>query len=242
MGSGTETIRVGILLCDDLHEELVTDWTSYFSLFENLLNDDRQDIDAIGYRVHAGEWPETESSADAWLVTGSRASVHESPDWVPPLKAFVRAIDERKQPLIGVCFGHQLIQSALGGETRRSSLGWHLGAYPVECEQAFAGLQAGDSLSLLAVHQDQVVAPAPGFERLATSVQCPWYAMRRGQTFTIQGHPEFDQAFFAAIMERVRPRAGDERVDMALEQLPPSDDTPAVRAYMRDWVRQTDSP
>ena len=237
MSSESGSIRVGVLLCDDLHEELQTDWASYFSLFENLLADDRQDIRAVGFRVHAGEWPETPASADAWLVTGSRASVHESPDWVAPLQAFVRSIDEREQPLIGVCFGHQLIQSALGGETRRSSLGWHLGAYPVECETAFAGQSAGEPLSLLAVHQDQVVEPAPGFERLATSPQCPWYAMRRGRTFTIQGHPEFDRAFFAAIMERVRPKAGDDVVDAALEKLPQRDDTPAVRAYMRDWVR-----
>ncbi|RZU98658.1 type 1 glutamine amidotransferase [Spiribacter vilamensis] len=237
MSSAAGTIRVGVLLCDDLHEELATDWASYFSLFENLLTDDRQDIEAVGFRVHAGEWPETPASADAWVVTGSRASVHEAPEWVAPLKAFVRSIDEREQPLIGVCFGHQLIQAALGGETRRSSMGWHLGTYAVECEVAFAGREAGDPLALLAVHQDQVVAPAPGFERLATSAQCPWYAMRRGRTLTIQGHPEFDQAFFAAIMERVRPRAGDAEVDAALETLPAQDDTPAVRAYMREWVR-----
>ncbi|AGY91760.1 hypothetical protein SPICUR_03860 [Spiribacter curvatus] len=229
--------RVGVLLCDDLHEELQSDWASYLALFENLLADDRDDITVSGYRVHAGEWPDGLHSADAWLVTGSRESVHEAPDWVVELQAFIRRVDAADMPLIGVCFGHQLIQAALGGRTQRSHLGWHLGAYPVHCEAAFAGRQPGDSLSLLAVHQDQVVEPAPGFERLATSEQCPWYATRRGRTLTVQGHPEFDHGFFKAIMERVRAKAGDEAVDAALAALPAVDHTPAVRESMRDWLR-----
>lgn len=230
-------IRVGVLLCDDLHEALQTDWASYLALFDNLLRDERDDIAVTGYRVHAGEWPEDLNAADAWLVTGSRASVHEAPDWVVALQAWVRAAEAEGMPLIGVCFGHQLIQAALGGRTQRSSQGWHLGAYPVYCEAAFAGREPGDRLSLFAVHQDQVVDPAPGFERIATSPQCPWYAMRRGRTLTIQGHPEFDRGFFEAIMGRVREKAGDEAVDAALASLPDTDHTPAVRASMRDWLR-----
>ena len=229
--------RVGILLCDDLHEELTTRWSSYLALFETLLADPRQDLQAIGYRVHADEWPQASDEADAWLVTGSRASVHEAPDWVAPLQALVRDIDTRGIPLVGVCFGHQLIHSALGGRTQRSSMGWHLGAYPVRCERAFADRAPGEALSLLAVHQDQVIEPAPDFERLATSDQCPWYASRRGRTLTIQGHPEFDREFFRALMQRVREKAGDDAVDAALSGLPGEDHTPLVRAFMRDWLR-----
>lgn len=229
--------RVGVLLCDDLHEELQTEWSSYRALFETLLADEQGDIEVSGFRVHDDEWPDSPASADAWLITGSRASVHESPDWVVELQAFVRRAEALGQPLIGVCFGHQLIQAALGGRTQRSSLGWHLGAYPVVCETAFAGRQPGETLSLLAVHQDQVVEPAPGFERIATSEQCPWYAMRRGRTLTLQGHPEFDREFFQALMGRVRGKAGDAAVDQALAALPADDHTAAVRATMRDWLR-----
>ena len=229
--------RVGVLLCDDLHEALQTRWPSYLALFEELLADAQADLEPVGYRVHAGEWPPAADAADAWLVTGSRASVHESPDWVAPLQALVCDIDGRGMPLIGVCFGHQLIHSALGGRTRRSEQGWHLGAYPVRCEAAFAERGAGEALSLLAVHQDQVSEPAPGFERLASSQTCPWYASRRGRTLTIQGHPEFDREFFRALMQRVRAKAGDAAVEAALAALPADDHTPQVRAFMRDWLR-----
>lgn len=230
--------RVGVLLCDDLHEELRSSWSSYFALFEALVADEHSDLAAVGYRVHAGEWPVDASEADAWLVTGSRASVHEAPEWLEPLEALVREIDARSLPLLGVCFGHQLIHSALGGRTARSPHGWNLGAYPVECEVDFAGFRSGEPLNLFAVHQDHVESPAPGFERLATSPRCDWYASRRGNTLTLQGHPEFDQAFFLAIMGRVREKAGDALVDAAISTLPDEDHTPAVQAFMREWIRQ----
>jgi len=229
--------RIGILLCDDLHEELRTRWSSYLSLFETLVADEAGDLEAVGYRVHAGEWPQGPESADGWLVTGSRASVHEPPEWVAPLQGLVRQIHAAQQPLVGVCFGHQLIHSALGGRTDRSTKGWHLGSYPVQCHTAFAGLAAGGPLRLLAVHQDQVVEPAPGFQRLASGPDCDWYASYRDQMLTIQGHPEFDQAFFTALMQRVRQKAGDQAVETALGTLPPDDDTLAIRRFMRDWLR-----
>lgn len=229
--------RIGVLLCDDLHEELRTRWSSYLSLFEDLIDDDADDLEAVGYRVHAGEWPAGPEAADGWLITGSRASVHEAPDWVPPLQALVRDIHDAERPLVGVCFGHQLIHSALGGRTQRSDQGWHLGSYPVACESPFAGLREGGPLRLLAVHQDQVVEPAPGFQRLASSPDCQWYASFRDQVLTIQGHPEFDREFFTALMQRVRQKAGDEAVEAALNALPADDDTPAIRRFMRDWLR-----
>ncbi len=239
-----KTHRVGVLLCDDLHEELRSRWASYMALFEALVNDDNGDLTAVGYRVHAGEWPSGPDAADAWLVTGSRASVHEHPDWLAPLQTLVREIDTQGLPLLGVCFGHQLIHSALGGRTARSPHGWNLGAYPVECEVDFAGLSAGERLHLFAVHQDHVESPAPGFERLATSPRCRWYASRRGRTLTLQGHPEFDHEFFMAIMGRVREKAGDELVDAAIDSLPQQDHTPVIQSFMRSWIRQgaVDSP
>jgi len=229
--------RVGVLLCDDLHEGLASRWSSYLALFHALLEDGRGDLAAVGWRVHAGEWPDGPEAADAWLVSGSRASVHEEPAWVPPLQRLVRRIEAAGQPLIGVCFGHQLVHAALGGEVARAGGGWGLGVYDVRLEAPLAGQSAGSPLRLLAVHQDQVMRPAPGFRRLAGGGFCPWYASQRGALLTVQGHPEFDREFFHALLPRVRAKAGDAAVERALAALPPDDDTPAFRRLMREWLR-----
>lgn len=231
------SLRVGVLLCDDLHAGLVSRWSSYLALFRDLLADARGDLQATGWRVHAGEWPDGPEAADAWLVSGSRASVHEDPEWVPPLQGLVRRIEAAGQPLVGVCFGHQLVHSALGGEVARAGGGWGLGVYDVRLEAPLAGRASGAPLRLLSVHQDQVTRPAPGFRRLAGGAFCPWYASLRERVLTVQGHPEFDREFFHALLPRVRPKAGDAAVDRALATLPPEDDTPAFRRLLRDWLR-----
>lgn len=59
------SLRVGVLLCDDLHAGLVSRWPSYLALFRDLLADERGDLQARGWRVHAGEWPDGPEAADA---------------------------------------------------------------------------------------------------------------------------------------------------------------------------------
>lgn len=229
--------NIGVLVCDDLHAELVPEWRTYFGLFERFLETPDQTLTTHAFRVHAGEWPSRPEQMDGWVITGSRASVHESPAWVPPLMAFVRSIDKAMRPLVGICFGHQIIHAALGGQTARADAGWQLGSYPVVCEVPFASRKTGEPLHLFAVHQDQVVQAAPNFTRLATSEQVPWYASSRGKILTIQGHPEFDRKFFVALMEQVRPKAGDLLVDRAIAQLPREDHSQPVREAIRQWLQ-----
>lgn len=229
--------NIGVLVCDDLHAELVPEWRTYFGLFERFLETSDQTLNTHQFRVHAGEWPSQPEQMDGWVITGSRASVHELPAWVPPLKEFVRSIDKAMRPLVGICFGHQIIHAALGGKTARADAGWQLGSYPVVCEAPFASRQSGEPLQLLSVHQDQVVKAAPNFTRLATSEQVPWYASSRGKILTIQGHPEFSREFFVALMEQVRPKAGDLLVNRAIAQLPREDHSQPVREAIRQWLQ-----
>jgi GMP synthase-like glutamine amidotransferase len=61
---------------------------------------------------------------EAILITGSAAGVYDEFDWIAPLEDFVRATYAGKTPMVGVCFGHQLIAQALGGKARKSNKGW----------------------------------------------------------------------------------------------------------------------
>ena len=64
--------------------------------------------------------PASPAQADAWLVTGSRHGVYDALPWIEPLKAFLRACVAARIPVVGVCFGHQILAEALGGRAVKS--------------------------------------------------------------------------------------------------------------------------
>jgi GMP synthase-like glutamine amidotransferase len=72
-------------------------------------------------RLPAGEPLPDIEGLEAILITGSPAGVYDGFDWTAPLEAFVRTAHQSKVPMVGVCFGHQLIAQALGGIARKSA-------------------------------------------------------------------------------------------------------------------------
>ena len=122
-------------------------------------------------------------------------------DWIKPLAQFIRNVFNRGKKLFGICFGHQMIHYSLGGVVMRSQAGWGLGAYEVTFLQDFEQLYAGNKMSILAIHQDQVIQPAECFDIIAGNDFCPNYLTRYNkQVLTIQGHPEFNLKFFSALI------------------------------------------
>ena len=101
----------------------------YDALFRDLLAG--HGFDFVTFAVLDGEFPASVEDADAWLITGSRHGVYEDHDWIPPLEALIRKIDARRLPLVGVCFGHQIIAQALGGKVEKFKGGWSVGAHRI---------------------------------------------------------------------------------------------------------------
>lgn len=227
------TLRVGVLICDDLHVGLETGRSDDLGLFRELLGPGFQ---AEGWRLHDGDRPPAAEYCDAWLVGGSRASVFDDQPWIARAARQVRAIAASDRPLVGMCFGHQLVHHSLGGMAVRSERGWGIGCYPVAVHAA-DGLDIGDTIRLPAVHRDQVLRPAPGFRRLAGSEFCPNYLTRRGRILTVQGHPEFDRAFYDAVLDRVSARVDADIMTRARATLPVSGDLERFRGVLRRFIR-----
>ncbi|WP_435103993.1 type 1 glutamine amidotransferase [Arhodomonas sp. AD133] len=221
-------MRIGVLLCDDLHEGLETHWTSYRAMFEAMLSPAGR---VRAWRCHADEWPPDPTECDAWVVSGSRASVYEDKSWIVRLLAFVADAHAAGRSLLGICFGHQVVNAALGGDVARAESGWGLGLHRAAVVEDFGRWRRGEEIALLSVHQDQVARPAPGMRRLATSRFCPNYVTAAPGVLTVQGHPEFDRAFFSALLPRLVEKAGQIRVDRARESLARPDDHDAFRGY-----------
>ncbi len=93
---------------------------------------------------------------DAILITGAAAGVYDGLDWIAPLEEFVRTAHANRTPMVGVCFGHQLIAQAFGGTVRKSDKGWGIGrhVYQVTPDN---GVVDGEALAIACSHQDQVI-------------------------------------------------------------------------------------
>jgi GMP synthase (glutamine-hydrolysing) len=137
------------------------------------------------------------------VVTGSSAMVTERLPWMLETEAWLRRVVAQDTPLLGICFGHQLLAHALGGEVADNPLGIEVGtvetrlADEAEVDPLFGKLPA--TCPVQASHQQSVRSLPPGAVRLAASEQDPHHAFRYGKTaWGVQFHPEFDARIVAA--------------------------------------------
>ena len=187
------TMKLGILRTDTVRPEWARSYGEYPDMFEALLGGLDPSLTFATWHVEAGEFPAGVDDADAWLVTGSKFSVYEDLPWIHRLLAFIRELHEAGKPLVGICFGHQAVAQALGGEVRKSAKGWGVGLHRHAFREEPPWFDGGDrSFRVLVSHQDQVERPAPGTAVLAGSDFCENAVCQVGEhILTFQGHPEF---------------------------------------------------
>ncbi|MBL4807633.1 MAG: type 1 glutamine amidotransferase [Rhodobacteraceae bacterium] len=127
-------MKIGILETGKPAESLIPDFGDYPAMFEKLLGDLLSEASFFAVSVVHGEMPTAPDQADVWIITGSRHSAYEDLPWVDVLKEFLRQCMARKVPIVGICFGHQILAEAMGGKVEKSTKGWGVGVqdYAVE--------------------------------------------------------------------------------------------------------------
>jgi len=172
-------------------EEVRRGWSGTVRLFRPAL------------RPGDGPEPATGYDADAVVVLGSAASVHDDLPWLGPMAAWVRPIVEGAVavPLLGVCFGHQLVAHLAGGVVdylhpdRRKRVG-------IETSRFDGGrlVPGAHDLRVVVSHREGVTSKPPGYREVATRIEGVVDALEHETlpVFSVQFHPEAREDFARA--------------------------------------------
>jgi len=195
-------IRLCILQAGENNPKIPADIPKYEGMFRSLFAP-FPELELTFVQVRLGEFPEDTDAYDAYLVTGSAAGVYDELDWIAPLMSLIREIHAKRKPLVGICFGHQIIAEALGGKAVKSPKGWGVGVrdMPMHDVPAYFADQQ-DCLTLLYMHQDQVIKAPEGAHIFAGDDFCPIGAFTLDDhVLCLQGHPEFTPELVDAILD-----------------------------------------
>jgi GMP synthase-like glutamine amidotransferase len=231
-------VRLGVLETGAPPERLRPQFGSYPEMFRALLG---EGYDWSVYDLQAGRWPGRPEENDAYLITGSSAGVYDGDPWIARLLEFLREA-KGKARLVGICFGHQAMAQAFGGEVIKSPSGWGIGLQSYDVRRSEPWMDPAKAFALPASHQDQVVQAPPTAVLLAASAFTP-YAMfdyADQPAISIQPHPEFDPAYAEALIENRRgTRYTEAQADAAIASLHRPNDRARVGAWINRFLSAT---
>lgn len=128
--------------------------------------------------------------ADGVVLSGSTAGVYEADErpWIAEQEALVRDLVEREIPTLGVCFGHQVANAALGGHVEHVGTHAALVDATLDDDPLFADVEP----VVVSLHGDHVTELGRDMRVIASAAHAPVFATRHRQAplWTVQFHPE----------------------------------------------------
>jgi GMP synthase (glutamine-hydrolysing) len=238
--------RVMLLQLGEAPHPFPPELGGYKTWFENAWDGP---LDLVDGRPEAGltRLPDARDYAGV-IVSGSPASlaVDETDAWMDAAAELVLRAHEVGTPLLGVCFGHQLIGHAFGGRVIKNPWGWEVGTRHVDLtddgrkDPLFAGLPARVRVNL--THRD-IICPMtrpPELRVLAGNEAAHLQAVAVGtHTWGVQFHPEISGAIMRGYIHARRPLLVDHHDCDELHAS--TEDCPDAGALMRNFRDQVHS-
>lgn len=169
-------------------------------------------------RIYAGDPLPATANVMGALVTGSPASVTDQEPWMLALADWLRELHASEKPLLGVCFGHQVLAWALGGQVDYHPQGREVGTQEIELTEAgqadpwLADLPSRFTAQL--VHEQTVLVPPAGAQVLGRNTHDACQILRYGpKAVSVQFHPEFSPAIMRAYITAMADKLRNEGMD-----------------------------
>ncbi|MCW4149279.1 glutamine amidotransferase [Halomonas sp. 18H] len=192
-------MKLWIIKTGDAFADVVAEYGDFEHFFLNAMKPVTEACPALELAVydarHDGTPPQL-AQGDGLVITGSHAMVSHAEAWSEALKPWLVDAWQRNLPMLGVCYGHQLMAAALGGESGFHPAGRKSGTYRVELTQAveadplFGALPR--QLAVQLTHAQSVLQPPACAAILGHNGHDPYQALRYGpRQWSVQFHPEF---------------------------------------------------
>jgi len=232
-------MKLGILQSDSVLPEFRARFGDYPDMFQSLFLRADPSLSFGVFNVVTGHYPDQVDECDAYVITGSKASVYDNETWITTLGDYTKALNRQKKKLLGVCFGHQLIAEVFGGKTEKSPRGWGVGVHTINVVANRTWMQPPrPTLNVVVSHQDQVTRLPDGAELIASSDFCENSMFQLGENIlTIQGHPEFSKAYSRTMMQYRAEKIGEEKLKKGIESLNKSVDDLLLSQYMLAFLK-----
>lgn len=140
------------------------------------------------------------------IVSGSLQDAFDDTPWIHALLQFLKAAHNKEIPILGICFGHQILARALGGKVERLP-NWEFGIHSVYTQKDHPLLKGFHSGSkTIQIHQDHVSQLPEGAEAIGFSDRSPYQIFALKKSFGVQFHPEYTLSMLQHISQNRLPK------------------------------------